>query len=80
MIRVNPIRLFFLAVGLLGVVYGVSFFIAVLVSGFIGVLLKTSDDWVYFWIGAPLSVVLTVYWTVSRWAYVKDFVNGRRGG
>lgn len=79
MIRINPIRMFILAVGLLGVVYGTSFFIAVLVSGFIGVLLKTTDDWVYLWIGAPLSIVLAVYWTVSRWTYVKEFVTDRRG-
>ena len=75
---VIPVRKFALALGLFSVVYGVSFFVAVLVSGFVGVLLKTSDAWVYFWIGAPLSVVLTLYWTVCQWRYVKDFVAGRR--
>lgn len=75
---VSPIRKFALALGLFSVVYGVSFFVAVLVCGFVGVLLKTSDAWVYFWIGAPLSVVLTLYWTFSQWCYVKDFVAGRR--
>lgn len=78
MISVSPVRKFVLALGLFSVVYGVSFFMAVLVSGFVGALLKTSDAWVYFWIGAPLSVVLTLYWTVSQWRYVKDFVAGRR--
>ncbi|MGF6097064.1 hypothetical protein [Pseudomonas sp. 18175] len=75
---VIPLRKFALALGLFSVVYGVSLFVAVLVSGFVGVLLKTSDAWVYFWIGAPLSVVLTLYWTVSQWSYVKDFLAGRR--
>ena len=78
MIGVSPVRKLVLVLGLFGVIYGVSFFVAVLVSGIVGVLLKTSDAWVYFWIGAPLSVVLTLYWTVSQWGYVKDFVAGRR--
>lgn len=78
MTSVSPVRKLVLAFGLFGVIYGVSFFVAVLVSGFVGVLLKTSGAWVYFWIGAPLSVVLTLYWTVSHWSYVKDFVAGRR--
>lgn len=77
--RNSYIGMLCMSVGLFGIVFGVSSFISVLVAGVIGVILRTDSDWVFIWVGAPLSVILAVYWVVKNWEYVKAFVTGRAG-
>jgi len=68
-----------LIVSLLAVVCGVSTFFGMMVSIVFGILLRTDSNWVFMWIGFPLSGIFAVYWIVTRWDYVKSFISGRGG-
>lgn len=68
-----------LIVSLLAVVCGVSTFFGMMVAIVVGILLRTDSNWVFIWIGFPLSAIFAVCWIVARWDYVKSFISGRGG-
>lgn len=69
-----------LAFSLLAVVWGVSTFLAMMVAVLISLLIQTDSDWVFIWVGFPLSWIFALYWVITRWDYVKSFISGRGGG
>lgn len=68
-----------LAVALLAVVWGVSTFLAMMVAVLVALLFQTDSNWIFLWVGFPLSWVFALYWIVTRWNYVKSFISGRGG-
>lgn len=68
-----------LAFSLLAIVWGVSAFLAMIVAVLISLLLQTDSNWVFIWVGFPLSWIFALYWVVTRWDYVKSFISGRGG-
>ncbi|CAI8842920.1 hypothetical protein EMIT0P228_200025 [Pseudomonas brassicacearum] len=68
-----------LAFSLLAIVWGVSTFLAMIVAVLISLLFQTDSNWVFIWLGFPLSWIFALYWVVTRWDYVKSFISGRGG-
>lgn len=68
-----------LSFALLAIIWGVSMFISMMLAALISLLIGTDSDWVFIWVGVPLSFILAVYWIVNRWDYVKAFITGRAG-
>jgi len=68
-----------LTFSLLAVVWGVSTFLAMMVAILISLLIQTDSDWVFIWVGFPLSCIFALYWIITRWGYVKSFISGRGG-
>jgi hypothetical protein len=68
-----------LTVALLAVVWGVSTFLAMMVAVLVALLFQTDSNWIFIWVGFPLSWGFALYWIVTRWDYVKSFISGRGG-
>lgn len=68
-----------MSLGLLSIVWGVSVFIAMMFTALISLFIVTDSDWIFIWVGFPLSIILVVSWVINRWDYVSSFVTGRGG-
>lgn len=68
-----------LSFALLAIVWGVSAFISMMLASLISLFIGTDSDWVFIWVGFPLSLILAACWAVRRWDYVKAFITGRGG-
>lgn len=64
-------------VSLFSVLVGVSAFFGILASMVVSLAFQTESELVFFWVGAPVSIVLTFYWMVKWWRSIRNFVTDR---
>lgn len=50
-----------------------------IVAVLISLLFQTDSNWVFIWLGFPLSWIFALCWVVTRWDCVKSFISGRGG-